>query len=120
MANDFGDFIHRVRIGQRQSLRHVAGRLGVTPTYLSDIERGRRNPPAPDKLEKLARALGIQRARLEDKALIARRAVELVLTGEATDRKDELALILARRWEGLTGEEIDSLKRELGRGGNTR
>lgn len=54
----FGDYIRDRREGlragdRRYSLRQVAGRVGIKPTYLSKLERGELPPPS----EKTARAL---------------------------------------------------------------
>lgn len=51
---DFGDFLHQKRLAKGVSYRDLAAVLGVTAPYISDIEKGRRNAPAMDKLEKLA------------------------------------------------------------------
>ncbi|SFQ16560.1 Transcriptional regulator, contains XRE-family HTH domain [Tranquillimonas alkanivorans] len=40
------------------SLRQVAGRCGITPAYLSRVERGEVAPPGEETLVRLARDLG--------------------------------------------------------------
>ena len=59
MAGEFGAFINEKRKGrgpggQDIMLKDIATALGVTPTYLSDIVKGRRNPPDIEILNKLA------------------------------------------------------------------
>jgi len=57
---DFGKFVRDTREalqgtdGRRYSLRQVAGRLEVEPTYLSKIERNEVSPPSEKVLVKLA------------------------------------------------------------------
>lgn len=51
---DFGDFLHQKRLAKGISYRDLAAILGVSAPYISDIEKGRRNAPAMDKLERLA------------------------------------------------------------------
>lgn len=41
----FGEFVKEKRMSQSISLRGMAYELGISPTYWSDIEKGRRNPP---------------------------------------------------------------------------
>lgn len=59
----FGNHI-RERRTERQSadrsfsLRQVAARIDVTPTYLSKIERGEVDPPSEEKVKLLAAELG--------------------------------------------------------------
>ena len=55
----FGEYVKELRQKLGISLREVARRIEIEPSYLSDIERGRRNAPAKDKLEKLASILEI-------------------------------------------------------------
>jgi transcriptional regulator with XRE-family HTH domain len=60
---EFGDVVRRLREARAEtdagfSLRQVAMRCGVTPAYLSRIERGEVAPPGEETLIKLARELG--------------------------------------------------------------
>jgi transcriptional regulator with XRE-family HTH domain len=59
----FGDHIRKLREQRAEkdpaySLRQVAFRCGVTPAYLSRVERGEVAPPGEETLVKLARELG--------------------------------------------------------------
>ncbi len=59
----FGENIRKLReqrmeSDQTFSLRQVAARCGVTPAYLSRVERGEVAPPGEDTLLKLAHELG--------------------------------------------------------------
>lgn len=51
---EFGDLITRKRADLGITLRGMAELLEITPAYLSDIEKGRRNPPDKPLLEKMA------------------------------------------------------------------
>lgn len=59
MAGEFGAFIARKRIEKDVKLKPIAEKLGVSVTYLSDIIKGRRNPPDMDGLVALADALDL-------------------------------------------------------------
>ena len=83
----FGDHIRKIREKQLEmspafSLRQVAGRCGITPAYLSRVERAEVAPPGEETLLKLAKELG------ED------RDVMLALAGKIS--ADLKAAILAR------------------------
>lgn len=67
----FGEFIAKRRINRGITLRGMADRLEITAAYLSDIEKGRRNPP--------------------EKPLLERMAAELMIIGDAKDRMFDLA-----------------------------
>lgn len=61
--NEFGTFIRKLREDKQQgdksfSLRQVATRLGVEPSYLSKVERGDEKNPSEGLIKKLALELG--------------------------------------------------------------
>ena len=61
--SDFGDFLRQVREGRRAadpkfSVRQLAGRVGIEPSYLSKVERGQQPPPGEQTIVALARELG--------------------------------------------------------------
>ena len=43
--NVFGEFIKANREEREKTLRGFAAEIGIAPAYLSDIEKGNRNPP---------------------------------------------------------------------------
>lgn len=58
----FGSYIRRRREDLRKmdrtySVRQVAARIGVEPSYLSKVERGHEAPPSEPKIRALAREL---------------------------------------------------------------
>lgn len=57
-VNSFGEFIAKKREEKEITLREMARRLDITPPYLSDIEKDRRNPPDKAKLDEIADILG--------------------------------------------------------------
>lgn len=57
MATEFGDLISEKRKKLGLKLREMAKDLGIVAPYLSDIEKGRRNPPNIEMLEKMAKIL---------------------------------------------------------------
>ncbi len=62
MAGEFGAFIDAKRRGRAPDgkdimLKDIADAMDKTATYLSDIVKGRRNPPEMDLLERIAAVL---------------------------------------------------------------
>lgn len=55
----FGEFIAERRKSRGITLRGMAERLEISPAYLSDIEKSRRNPPDLHMLEKIANELNL-------------------------------------------------------------
>lgn len=63
---DFGEYIReqRQKLQERDrsfSLRQVAQRVGIEPSYLSKIERGTESPPSETTISSLAEELGADR-----------------------------------------------------------
>ena len=54
---NFGATIRELREGQQISLRKFADKLGISPTYLSKIERDEFPPPGEETVKKFAEAL---------------------------------------------------------------
>ena len=54
---DFGAVIRDLRKAQDVGLRETAGKVGISPTYLSRIERGKESPPRPEVIKALAKEL---------------------------------------------------------------
>ena len=53
----FGAFIRREREAKEIGLREMAKMIGVSPTYLSKVERDEFPPPAEDKVKAIAKII---------------------------------------------------------------
>ncbi|MBK1654914.1 helix-turn-helix domain-containing protein [Allochromatium vinosum] len=53
----FGDTLRELRVAQQLGLREMAGKAGISPAYLSRIERGKESPPSPEVIKSMARVL---------------------------------------------------------------
>lgn len=56
---DFGTYIKDKRMAKGMALREMAEKLSITPSYMSDIEKGRRYAPDKNKITEIADILGI-------------------------------------------------------------
>lgn len=63
---NFGDFIAQKREEKKITLREMAKKLDISPPYLSDVEKDRRNPFDLEKLELISNILLIS----EDEKII--------------------------------------------------
>ena len=52
--DNFGEYLRKLREAQRWSLRQVAAKTGVSVSYITQIENGKRKAPGPEILKKLA------------------------------------------------------------------
>ena len=63
MAKSFGDYLRQRREALRAtdpafSVRQVAAKVGLEPSYLSKIERDEQPPPSEESIRAIAKALG--------------------------------------------------------------
>ena len=111
--NEFGGFIRERREALRAqdpsfSLRKLAGRVGVEPSYLSKIERGMEPSPSEEKIRRLAKELN------EDVDVL------LALAGkvssdlqQAIRRRPELFATLIRELADLPDHAVLRIVREV-------
>lgn len=71
MPGEFGKYIDEKRKGRGPGgtdilLKDIAEAMGKTATYLSDIVKGRRNPPEKETLEKIAAVLHLTEEETHD------------------------------------------------------
>jgi transcriptional regulator with XRE-family HTH domain len=106
----FGAFIRREREAKEIGLREMAKKIGVSPTYLSKVERDEFPPPAEDKVRKIASVLGLD----ADELLALAGRVASDLTDIIRERPREMADFL-RAAKGLTAEDMARLARQAQR-----
>jgi transcriptional regulator with XRE-family HTH domain len=54
---NFGEIIRDLRVAQDLGLRETAIKVGISPAYLSRIERNKESPPRPEVIKVLAKVL---------------------------------------------------------------
>lgn len=106
----FGDLVRTQRTRMRRSLREVARGLGLTPSYISDIERGHRAAPAPPIVRRWAALIGADADALVEAALTDRKSVVLALDEEdRAGARNRAAVALARSWEELSDQDLQKI-----------
>lgn len=108
LGQTLGHLLRGARLRCGQSLREIASQAGITPAYLSLLERDGCGPPNDDKLQRLANVLGESDAELFAKAgRVTPRAVSTIIQNP-TQWTD---LLEAAR--GLGGSDLERLKKGL-------
>jgi transcriptional regulator with XRE-family HTH domain len=103
----FGAFVRRRREVREIGLREMAKMIGVSPTYLSKVERDEFPPPAEDKVKAIAEII-----ECDADALLARAGrVSSDISDIIKRQPIELAALL-RTAKGLKAEDIVGLARE--------
>jgi transcriptional regulator with XRE-family HTH domain len=103
----FGALIRREREAREIGLREMAKKIGVSPTYLSKVERDEFPPPAEDKVRKIAEIIECD----TDDLLARAGRVSSDISDIIKRRPVELTALL-RTTKGMTAEEIARLARD--------
>lgn len=111
-ARTFGGFVRDKRAEHSLTLGFVARAIEVTPSYVSDVERGRRAPFPDRKLPALAEVL---RVPVDELVELARLSRGITLDSRSREHQDA-ALALARAWARLTPQQLEAIA-EIANGG---
>jgi transcriptional regulator with XRE-family HTH domain len=103
----FGAFIRREREAREIGLREMAKMIGVSPTYLSKVERDEFPPPAEDKVKAIAKIIECD----ADDLLARAGRVSSDISDIIKRHPVELAALL-RTTNGLTPDDIARLAHE--------
>lgn len=111
MLTAFGKILRKLRIDSGEILLTMAARLGVTASYLSAVETGKRGVPDNwvDRLMALYCLDEQTKSELQEAALQLKKSVLLKLAGVETERK-ETAVMFAREFENLDNEALARIK----------
>src|SRR6185503_15798139 len=113
MASGFGDYIRKRRETLREdddrfSVRQLAQRIGVEPSFLSKVERDETAPPSEEKVLRLAKELG------EDPDMLLALAGKVSSDLQAAIRKrPELFASLIRQLKDMPDRAVLRLVREV-------
>ncbi len=101
----FGQVLRESRMEQGYSLRKFAKLVGVSPTYLSQVEQMNVDPPTADRVKRMAELLG---ENIDEWTALAGRLTE-DLPKIIQDRPTEMPDLL-RAMQGLTAEQLRKLR----------
>ncbi len=103
----FGAYVRQERERREIGLREMAKKIGVSPTYLSKVERDEFPPAAEDKVRKIAEIFDID----VDELLALAGKVSSDLTEIIREHPRELAALL-RTTRGMTADDVVRLAHE--------
>ena len=113
----FGDLLREHRKRRELTLGQLAEKMKVAPSYLSDIELGRRNPLKKESIDQLAGVLDLSKADVDallDAAQADRGQFEI-----PADRRNaaayEFGAALAREWTSMNSGDYQQLMQVLER-----
>lgn len=111
----FGDELRRLRRAKELSLADLADTIGCSIVYMSDVERGRRNPPSPEKIRKLLVTMG-EEQRLSEMLVLAarsRQSIEISVEDKNDQVADMLVAPVRRCDEGSLDDELARKIKEI-------
>ncbi len=103
----FGQALRALRMEKDVTLRDMARRLDVTPTYLSQVEQDKFNPPTEDRIKQISQVLDLPQEQVDELVAMAGR-VSKDLHDAVKEHPREMATFL-RTARGLTAEDIRKL-----------
>lgn len=103
----FGAFIRREREAREIGLREMAKMIGVSPTYLSKVERDEFAPPAEDKVKAIAKII-----ECDADDLLARAGRVSTDISDIIKRQPVELSALLRTTKGLTADDIVRLAQQ--------
>ena len=105
-------YLHRVRMDRSQSA--IAKAAGLSAGYLSELENGRRQPPPPHTVRRLAAALQLSRQSAAELAVLAEvDRMEASNSGRFPQRLRVVLARLHRTGENLPGDVIEAIAAQL-------
>lgn len=100
----FGQLLRQKRLAKGLSLRKFAALVGVSPTYLSQVEQGNADPPTAERVRTMAELLGED---ADELTALAGRVPE-DLPAIIRSRPAQMPELL-REASGLTAEQLRKL-----------
>ena len=103
----FGEFVRKERKAREIGVREMAKMVGVSPTYLSQVERNEYAPPTEERVRAIAQVIECDPDELL--ALAGRVSADLA---EIIQRRPVEISALLRAMKGLSRDDIVRLTRE--------
>jgi len=100
----FGDALRALRMAKGISLRKFADQVGVSPTYLSQVEQNNIDPPTAERVKKMAEILGENTDELIGLAGRVPGDLPRIIQKHSTQMPE-----LLREASGLTGDQLRQL-----------
>jgi ribosome-binding protein aMBF1 (putative translation factor) len=109
----FGAFVRREREAKEIGLREMAKMIGVSPTYVSKVERDEFPPPVEDKVKAIAKII-----KCDTDELLARAGRMSSDLSDIIKRHPRELAALLRTTKGLTADDMAKLARQAQRAKN--
>ena len=114
MISKFGIEMRKFRVANGESLRTMAERIGISATFLSAMEVGRKAIPIEyaKKIKEIYKLNEDDYARLYDSIIETNQRVNIELE-KMNEAQKEVSIVFARRIENADPELIEKLRKVL-------
>lgn len=112
MISAFGKCIRKIR--GKESLRTMASRLGISPSFLSAMEVGRKTVPMEycQRIKEIYNITGEQETELFDAIVETNQHVDIEIA-EMNEAQKETTMVFARTIEHADSEMVEKLRKVL-------
>ena len=113
-VTELGRLLRKLRIDVGETLGDMAEKLGITSSYLSSIEKGKR-PTPPGLTNSIADLYSLETEMREQLSTAADKTIQSIKLnlGNATDSKRDAALCFARSFDDLDDETAENVLKLL-------
>ena len=113
LKKKFGKLIRELRIQKKIGQRELANKIGLSASYLNDIEKEKRSAPKLSIIKKLAIELDKDVNYLNDLAAISKNTIAPDINEIINDNPNIVSLIRSIKKNELSNEEIDILENSI-------
>ena len=116
-SETFGSYIRGLRIKQDIGQRELAKKIGVAPSYLNDIEKGKRAAPKNELVKKLSTILKANLNYMYDLAGNSKQSIASDIEEYIKENPDVATLIRTVKNNKISNEEINLLQKKIDKSG---
>lgn len=112
MITELGKFLRKLRIDNTEILKTMADRLGVSPSFLSAVENGKKKMPINWK-EIIINSYNFNADKTEEfeKAIIKTEKEITIGINKLSEERQNLAISFARKLDTLSNADIETIKK---------
>lgn len=120
MLTSIGRFLRKLRIDHGEILKDMADKLGVTVSFLSAVENGKKRMPSPwnSKICELYGLTEAQRNEFSEAIAESEESIGLNLYGASLERR-QVAVSFARKFNDIDEAQIEAIRKIL-QGGTSK
>ena len=113
MTKKFGPFIREVRIQKGIGQRSLASKIGVSASYLNDIEKEKRTAPKLNIIKKISSILSIDNKKLNDLAGYSKKSLAPDINDFIVKNPKINSLIRTIQENNLNEKQIELLENSI-------